>query len=75
MLWMLCVALTVVMLSLYMQNVKFRQENRALLLTNDSLLSANQKLHKRLNMKSDPATLPDRRVSQTVLHGVNEDTD
>ncbi len=47
----ICVALLSVLGSLNHQNIKYKEQNRALLLENDSILSVNQKLHQRLEVE------------------------
>ena len=47
------VILLCTLLFLYPQNVKYKRENRKLILENDSILSVNQMLHHRLDMKAE----------------------
>ena len=48
----ICVALLSVLGTVNYQNGKYKQQNRALLLENDSILSVNQKLQQRLELKA-----------------------
>lgn len=47
-----CVVLLCTVLLLYPQNLKYREQNRKLILENDSILSVNQMLHQRLDMEA-----------------------
>jgi cell division protein FtsL len=48
----ICVVLLSAVASIYMQNRRYVQQNRQLLLENDSILSVNQELHQRLDMEA-----------------------
>ena len=47
-----CVVLLCTILLLYPRNLKYREQNRKLILENDSILSVNQMLHQRLDMEA-----------------------
>lgn len=47
-----CIVLVCTILLLYPQNLKYRDQNRKLILENDSILSVNQVLHQQLDMEA-----------------------
>jgi hypothetical protein len=47
-----CIVFLCTILLLYPENVKYREQNRRLILENDSILSVNQMLRQRLDMEA-----------------------
>jgi hypothetical protein len=52
------------LLFLYPQNVRYKQENRKLILENDSILAVNQVLHQQLGVKATDIEQSERDLTR-----------